>query len=202
MTEIDNPTEHGVDRPGKRLWQILALLFALFVIGQDTQMLLWHLQAMPNAGMLAAVFQQSPSFARGLVAVTQIMPDGPMATAGVERGDHLRFERTYDYIRPMRSGERSRFLLGHRGSQTQKTVQTVPRVASESEQSNPATSRPNCQPNNCRSRAPATGQDCRLATDVGNERLLVGDKFDLRLVSVSARQLRIAGQQRRFKRLC
>ena len=112
------PVHRQVPRP----WQILALIFALFVIEQDVEFLLAHTHLMPWAGTLGANFQVAPEFGDGYVRVTALAPDSPLAAVGVSAGDHLRFDRSYDYLRPLWRGDSSHFTLDHQGVRSQHTV--------------------------------------------------------------------------------
>jgi hypothetical protein len=128
MTAKVGSGERHVQRQLPRVWQILALIFALYVLEQDGELLLAHTHFMPFAGTLGASFQPAPEFARGDVQVTAVVADGPMAAAGVRAGDHLHFDRTYDYLRPLWRGESSRFTLDEQGLRSERTARAVPDI--------------------------------------------------------------------------
>ena len=118
--------------PRKRalIWQILALILACFVIEQDSELLLADLHLLPGLGTLGATFTTAADFAPGYVAVSQVEPGGALARAGVRAGDHLRFDRVYDYLRPLKAGEQAAFTFDHGGARTHAVVAATPDVAS------------------------------------------------------------------------
>jgi hypothetical protein len=112
------------------VFQVLALLLAVFVIEQDSELLLADTYRLPGAGTLGATLTAAPDFAPGYVAVSQVEPGGALARVGVQAGDHLRFDRVYDYLRPLWVGERAAYTLDHKGSRTHAAVAAAPDIAS------------------------------------------------------------------------
>src|SRR5215472_3927805 len=88
-----------------RVWQVLALIFALYMVEQGVEAVLYGTHNQPGAGTLGLLDQaHDGGYAPGYVVVNQIEPGTPLARAGVSAGDHLRFDRTGDYLRTLRVG--------------------------------------------------------------------------------------------------
>jgi hypothetical protein len=107
---------------------ILALLLAAFVLEQDGELLLQDLHVLPGAGVMGGAFEMSPDFATGYVTVSDVQAGGPLAKAGVASGDHLRFDRPFDYLRPAFAGERRPFSLDHQGARSHHVVAAAPDI--------------------------------------------------------------------------
>jgi len=121
---------------GYRVWQVVALLFAAYVILQQTEALLWDAHLVPQGGTLGAEQAQlraDPGYAPGFVVVTRVAPGSPLDRAGVLAGDHLRFDPIWDYLRYKRSGERLSLTLDHAGHRSRLDLVTVPRVPGAAE---------------------------------------------------------------------
>lgn len=118
------------DLPARRppAWARMAailLALAIFVPNFEAIGLLFGKPA--DAGTLGASFAPALKFAPGYVEATQIVPNLPMAGAGVAVGDHLRFDRRYDYLRPVRAGEAIGFAIRRQGVVQHQTVIAVAR---------------------------------------------------------------------------
>jgi len=114
------------------VFQILALILACFVIEQDCELLLSDMHLLPGAGALGATLTPAADFSPGYAVVSQVEPGGALARAGVQAGDHLRFDRTIDYLRPLRAGEQAAYTLDHNGVRTRGAVAAAPDIASPS----------------------------------------------------------------------
>ena len=72
-----------------------------------------------------------PQAKPGFLRVTEVAPGSPMARAGVMAGDHLRFERRYEYYRRPNVGERIDFTLDRQGVQSERHVIAEPQPRTE-----------------------------------------------------------------------
>jgi hypothetical protein len=122
-------TDAAAHRTRALVLYILALLLAAFVLEQDGELLLADLHLLPGAGVIGGAFQMNPDFARGYVVVSGVQPGGALAKAGVADGDHLRFDRTYDYLRPLFAGEAVAFTLDHHGARSRHIAVAAPDAA-------------------------------------------------------------------------
>lgn len=108
-----------------RLWRVLALLLACYVVFQDGMRVLRFSGLDPGAGTFAVSYARAPQFAPGFVEVTRVFPGGPMARAGVATGDHIRFDTDVrDDATPV-LGELRRFTLDQQGVQRRLEVRAV-----------------------------------------------------------------------------
>jgi hypothetical protein len=92
--------------------QILCLCYAALVIAQNVETGLWDAGVSLDQGTLGASFDLT-KLSGGIATVTSTEPGGAMA--GAAPGDRVRFDRPYDYGRPMRAGETVSFTLDHLG---------------------------------------------------------------------------------------
>lgn len=99
--DIDDGSAGGGDAGGRdpsprdydlRIWRMLAIILALYVVGQDAMRVLRFSGLDPWAGTLGVTYVRAPGFAPGFVEVTSVKPGGPMDRVGVAKGDHLRFD--------------------------------------------------------------------------------------------------------------
>ena len=119
-------TSDRTKQPNRRwLWRLLWLLLALYVLDQDAEGVLWSGPLQTSAGTLAATFVPTPGFAPGYVQISDMGPDSPMRQAGVANGDHIAFDRRFDFVRRLRIGEQVRFSLEHDGRMSRHTVAAV-----------------------------------------------------------------------------
>lgn len=110
------------DLPARRLpaWaRIAAIMLALAVFVPNFEAVGLLLGWPTDAGTFGASFAPAPKFAPGHVEATKVVPGLPMAQAGVAVGDHLRFDRRYDYLRPVRAGEQIGFTIQQQGTRHQ-----------------------------------------------------------------------------------
>ena len=94
----------------------MGLLFAAYVILQQSEALLWDTHLVPGAGSLGAEqaqLQPDPQYAAGFVLVSAVAPGSPLDAAGVRAGDHLRFQPVWDYLRYRYRGEAVHATLDH-----------------------------------------------------------------------------------------
>jgi len=110
-----------------RLWQVLALLLALYVIEQDVEAALWQARLVPGAGQLGAAAVNTPEFGDGVLTVSAVEAQGPAERAGVLKGDRIRFTPTFDYLRHLRGGERVRVRLDRDGARRDLVLTAAPR---------------------------------------------------------------------------
>ncbi|MEI9905430.1 MAG: hypothetical protein WDN06_16925 [Asticcacaulis sp.] len=76
-------------------------MLALFVLEQDVERMLWDAHIQPGAGKIGIHAQPVRFFGEGVVEVTAVDLDSPAVRAGLREGDHLRFDRVYDFDRRM-----------------------------------------------------------------------------------------------------
>ncbi len=102
------------------LWvlKLLCFVFAVYAVEEDIEYPIATAGLEQNLGTLGGAFDRDSDFAPGYVGVTSVTPNGPLAAAGVHAGDHLRFDRTYDYTRKHPVGEAVGASLDHNGTRT------------------------------------------------------------------------------------
>ncbi len=110
----ENPPRHSK----LKIWRILGLLLAFYVVAQDGMRVLRFSRLDPNAGTFAMTYVRAPQFAPGFVRVTGVSPDGPMGKAGVAQGDHIRFDTDVRNDAVPIVGELRTFTLDHQGVRT------------------------------------------------------------------------------------
>jgi hypothetical protein len=82
----------------------------------------------PEYGGLLA---DNPGGQNGFVIARQVEPGGPMAKAGVQEGDELRFEHAYERLRRAEVGETLPFTLDRGGVRSNGQLTIEPRVWNE-----------------------------------------------------------------------
>jgi hypothetical protein len=107
------------------VWQVLGLIFAIFVVEQDIEYTLRTAHLHPGSGVLGVTFTAAPKFAPGYLKLSAVAPNSPMAKAGAQVGDHIRFDRPADWQRPLRKDETLGLTLDHAGVQRHLVVTTV-----------------------------------------------------------------------------
>lgn len=117
-------------------WAELLLILALAVlIGNRLFMLVDT--ASVRAGLYGAfpeyggVLAENPGGQSGFVKARQVEPGGPMAKAGVQEGDELRFEHAYERLRRAEVGETLPFTLDRGGVVSNGQLTIEPRVWNE-----------------------------------------------------------------------
>jgi hypothetical protein len=116
-------TSEQTKQPNRRwLWRLLWLLLALYILEQDAEGIMSSGALQTSAGTLAATFVRTPGFAPGYVQISDIGPDSPMRQAGVTNGDHIAFDRRFDFVRRLRTGEQVKFSLDREGRMSRHTV--------------------------------------------------------------------------------
>ena len=130
MLEGEQPLARTRSVAWGRVWQVPALIFALYMVEQGVEAVLYATHNQPGAGTLGLLDQaHDGGFAPGYVVVNQIEPDTPLARAGVSAGDHLRFDRTGDYMRTLRVGETIGLTIDHGGRRVHRVLTAVPWLA-------------------------------------------------------------------------
>ena len=112
-----------------KIWRLLALLLALYVVGQDGMRVLRFSLLDPAAGTFAITYARAPEFKPGYVEVLSVNPDGPMGRAGIVAGDHIRFDDDVRNDAVPIVGEWRNFTLDHAGSARRLKVAAVPQRA-------------------------------------------------------------------------
>ena len=117
-------------------WQQVLLIALLVVIIGNRLTLLVDTVAV-RAGIAGeqawggATFVLDPHAKPGFLRVTEVVPDGPAARAGVMAGDYLTSERRYEYFRRPYVGERVNVTLDRQGVQSERHVIAEPRPLTE-----------------------------------------------------------------------
>jgi hypothetical protein len=121
------------DVRNRRAWvgwtiQIVCLIYAAFVLFENIQECIWRWPTtlVGVAGSYDATFSEEPDTS-GFHTVDSVKPGSAMATAGVVKGDLLRFDVPSDLIRRHRAGEISGFTMRHGGQTTHHVVAAKPR---------------------------------------------------------------------------
>jgi hypothetical protein len=110
-----------------KIWRILGLLLAFYVVAQDGMRVLRFSRLDPGAGTFAMSYVRAPQFAPGFVRVAAVLPDGPMGKAGIAGGDHIRFDTDVRNDAVPIVGELRTFTLDHQGVRTRlQAVAVVP----------------------------------------------------------------------------
>jgi hypothetical protein len=117
-------------------WQQLLLILALVVlIGNRLFMLVDT--ASVRAGLYGevpeygGVLADNPGGQSGFVKARQVAPGGPMAKAGVQEGDELRFEHSYERLRRAEVGETLPFTLDRGGVRSNRQLTIEPTIWNE-----------------------------------------------------------------------
>ena len=117
-------------------WQ-QALLIAVLVLLIGNRLFLLVDVASVRAGLYDAVpeyggvLAENPEGQSGFVLARQVAPGGPMAKAGVQEGDELRFEHSYERLRRAEVGETLPFTLDRGGVRSNGQLTIEPRVWNE-----------------------------------------------------------------------
>ncbi|MGZ3305896.1 MAG: hypothetical protein ACXU8U_08545, partial [Asticcacaulis sp.] len=111
-----------------RFWQALALVLGLFTLGQDIEYIYSLSSHYADAGELGATLLPNVSFGPGFSRLANLSPQGPLARAGVEASDHIRFDRRSDNVRPLRAGETVGLIIDHKGVRRHATATAVQRA--------------------------------------------------------------------------
>ena len=133
MSDIGMAGASSAHSGWSRIWQVLALIFAFYVLEQDVEALLWSTHQMPAAGTLGVDnyhdLNGDPGFAPGFVKVDHVNPGSPLANSGVATGDHLRFDPVWKRLTSPKIGEVFRFTLDHEGRKSDRVATAVPQSA-------------------------------------------------------------------------
>lgn len=113
----------------------LCLIWAVFVIVENVQNVLWYLpvQTAFTGGTIGSHI--SDIVGNGFIRL-KVEPGGPLAKAGVATGDAARFDRRYDFTRHLWPGEQVGLTLIHGNRSRHITVAAAPRQAPASTASN------------------------------------------------------------------
>lgn len=123
--QVDASAKPARDRG--RIWQVLGLILAAYIVWQDVEVLLRDLNLPPITGKIGARFAHEPGFAPGWVTVRNVDPGLPMARAGIVVGDHLRFHPVWDGLRRYAPGDVLAFDLRRGKTDVPMRVVAVPR---------------------------------------------------------------------------
>ncbi len=109
---------------------LLAVLIAnrLFMLVDTASVRAGLYGAVPEYG---GVLADNPGGQSGFVKARQVEPGGPMAKAGVQEGDALRFEHSYERLRRAEVGETLLFTLDRGGVRSNRQLTIEPTVWNE-----------------------------------------------------------------------
>ena len=104
-------------RPRGWLWLvwIFALLFGVYAVEQDIEGLLRGVGLQSGAGQLGTLSTPDSAFAAGNVQVISVTAGSPAGLAGIQPGDHLRYDVLTDFSRHVLAGERIGLTVSHAG---------------------------------------------------------------------------------------
>jgi hypothetical protein len=117
-------------------WQQLLLIVVLALVIANRLFLLVDVASV-RAGFYGevpeygGVLGDNPGGQSGFLKARQVEPGGPMAKAGVQEGDELRFERAYERLRRAEVGETLPFTLDRGGVRSNGQLTIEPRVWTE-----------------------------------------------------------------------
>ncbi len=109
---------------------VLALLIGnrLFLLVDTASVRAGFYGEVPEYGGLLA---DNPGGQSGFVKARQVVPGGPLAKAGVQEGDELRFEHSYERLRRAEVGETLAFTLDRGGVRTNRQLTVEPTIWNE-----------------------------------------------------------------------
>lgn len=108
-------------------WAQVLLIAVLAVLAINRMTMLVDTAAV-RAGLygeltwIGGTLAQDPSRDPGFVRVTEVAPGGPLAKAGVAKGDQVAFVHSYEYLRRKHLGERLAFTLDRDGVRSARTL--------------------------------------------------------------------------------
>jgi hypothetical protein len=114
-----------------------ALLIALLAVLIANRLFLLIDTASVRAGLYGEVpeygglLADNPGGQSGFVKARQVEPGGPLAKAGVQEGDALRFEHSYEPLRRAEVGETLPFTLDHGGVRSNRQLTIEPTIWNE-----------------------------------------------------------------------
>ncbi len=117
-------------------WQQLLLIAALALLIGNRLIMLVDTTSV-RAGLYGDVpyygglLADNPDGQSGFVKARQVEPGGPMAKAGVQEGDELRFEHSYERFRRAEVGETLAFTLDSGGVRTNRQLTVEPTTWNE-----------------------------------------------------------------------
>ncbi len=113
------------------------LLIAVLVLLVGIRLFMLVDTASVRAGLYGAVpeyggvLADNPGGQSGFVKARQVEPGGPMAKAGVQEGDELRFEHSYEPLRRAEVGERLPFTRDRGGVRSDRQLTIEPNIWNE-----------------------------------------------------------------------
>lgn len=108
------------------LLRIVVLLWACVCVEQDIEGLMSNADATPGLGRISMIARWTPSSPPGFATVNDVRPGGPAALAGIQAGDYVRFDRSFDYARHLWAGERIGVTIDHGGQHRHAVLVPVP----------------------------------------------------------------------------
>ncbi len=114
-------TMRGSSKAWLRVFQILGLIFGLYAIVSDVELAARELGRDPLSGTLGVLDRPSQTV-QVASTVVRLLPNGPMARAGVNGGDLIRFDHPMDDFRTPRPNELVGFSRGAGGQWVHQSV--------------------------------------------------------------------------------
>jgi hypothetical protein len=130
MTSDIEVSANAADKPSRSGWldvvRIVLLLWAVVCVEQDIEGFLVNAGMAPGLGKISVSAWWAPSSPPGYATVFAVRPGGPAAQAGIQVGDHLRFDRSFDYARHVWVGEHIGVTIDHAGRNRHAVLIPVP----------------------------------------------------------------------------
>jgi hypothetical protein len=120
-----------MDRTGKtnhwmRLLRGFALLFSVYTLAQNIEYVFMHTRTESGLGAIGGTLESQDIMAPGFSLVVRVQPGLPLAVAGVQAGDSVRFDRVWDRRRPLHVGESLGLTVDHRGQSHHVDITATP----------------------------------------------------------------------------
>jgi len=106
--------------------RIVLLVWACVCVEQDVEGLLNNAGVTPGLGKIGVGARWTPSSPPGFATALAVRPGGPGAQAGIQTGDHVRFDRSFDYARHLWVGEHIGVTIDHAGRRRHAVLVPVP----------------------------------------------------------------------------
>lgn len=128
MIRVGETTVREPSKAWLRTFQVLGLIFGLYAFVSNVEFIAHELGRDPLSGTIGVLVDPGQAV-DGAVPVVPLTPDGPMAKAGVKRGDVIRFDHPMDIFRQPRPGEVIGFSRRVSGQWVHESVREEPSKA-------------------------------------------------------------------------
>ncbi len=109
-----------------RLLRGFALLFAVYTLAQNVEHVFMHTRTEGGLGTIGGTLELQDIKTPGFSSVLRVQPGDPLAIAGVQAGDSVRFDRVWDCRRPLHAGESIGLTVDRGGQRHHVTVTAAP----------------------------------------------------------------------------